>query len=99
MSAQNEFPSPTRYSVYHVPILLPCSRLWTLSRARKEYLPWAVPAPSLLEANGYSSQLLAATYQGVSRAGINYSVSLHDYDDNCKAGPASKELQRIQPTP
>ncbi|MFC4118968.1 LamG-like jellyroll fold domain-containing protein [Nonomuraea zeae] len=29
---------------------------------------------------------MAATYQGVSRAGINYSVSLHDYDDNCKAG-------------
>ncbi|MFI6637939.1 hypothetical protein ACIBI7_54465 [Nonomuraea fuscirosea] len=29
---------------------------------------------------------MASTYQGVSRAGINYSVNLHDYDDNCKAG-------------
>jgi hypothetical protein len=29
---------------------------------------------------------MASTYQGVSRAGINYSVSLHDYDDNCRAG-------------
>ncbi|MEV4292388.1 hypothetical protein AB0K40_43355 [Nonomuraea bangladeshensis] len=28
----------------------------------------------------------ASTYQGVSKAGINYSVSLHDIDDNCTAG-------------
>jgi hypothetical protein len=28
----------------------------------------------------------ASTYQGVSRVGIHYSVSLHDLDDNCAAG-------------
>lgn len=29
---------------------------------------------------------MASACQDVSRVGINYSVSLHDYDDNCKAG-------------
>jgi hypothetical protein len=35
---------------------------------------------------------MASTYQGVSRAGINYSISLHDYDDNCAAGRRLKNF-------